>query len=201
MEYKDNDGHISHVQSPLPHCAFSFAQATCWSSQSRALELPDFLFRRMHSSSKFWSSIWIFGLLLSGHANAEFVPVRLARTSSSIIARDLHSRAEILRPRYEIQLTYVDKNHSPARRERPYVIQVTTSHESRPYISLEDVDDMLSSISCSGSLDSPSTSILLSFNDHNDLVLARDQWDYPLGLTFITNHPSCNDGSSHGAYR
>lgn len=84
---------------------------------------------------------------------------------------------------------------------RPYVIQVAARHDTRPYVLLEEMDDLLTSVDCSVDVVSPSVSIMVSFKHGHHLALAQEHWNHPEGLTFVTNRPLCNEPLQHAAYR
>lgn len=67
-------------------------------------------------------------------------------------------------------------------------------HDSRPYVLVEDFEEMLAEVKCSTKQpSSPTTQITMRFRDPAFVDMAREAWLQKDALIFITHHPSCNE--------
>ncbi|KAI9814081.1 MAG: hypothetical protein M1826_002326 [Phylliscum demangeonii] len=134
-------------------------------------------------------------LLLLPYGLARLVPVRLRADTPKLGARVTPSPTSLLRPRPEVRLAYAEQ----VQHARPYLVRVTLRHDERPYVMLDELDDVLHAVRCSRPLAPPSSdaTMLLSFKRPDGLVMAEEHWSSSPPLTFITHHASCNDHLDH----
>lgn len=70
---------------------------------------------------------------------------------------------------------------------------VVARHDSRPYVLVEDFDEMLEKVECSLDRLTATTTVKLRFRDEAFVAMARKEWPRYEALTFITHHKTCND--------
>ena len=82
------------------------------------------------------------------------------------------------------------------------MITVSAKHESHPYVHLERFEDLLSTVECATGPDNRTTTITMTFADHQHVTVAKQAWSRRGPLIFITHHHTCNpDIEQREAYR
>jgi hypothetical protein len=71
-------------------------------------------------------------------------------------------------------------------------VQVTTSHNSAVYVSMEKLEHLLADLTCSSSDVENSTILKFVFDTIGTLAVARNLWSLHTELLFITHHATCN---------
>ena len=74
-----------------------------------------------------------------------------------------------------------------------FVATVKARHDDRPYVLLEQIEEMLADVQCAHQIPWTTTRITIRFHDQAFFAAARDAWAPHDQLSLITHHPSCND--------
>lgn len=157
------------------------------------------------------------GLLLSvllSQTRASLVPFTLRSPESGLGRRDVYQPSDLVRPESVVHLMYADGEARPfpwpralaeivsrAATASSYHVKVTASHNSRPFVLVENFEHMLSAVSCSPGPGDGSTTLTLTFRDEHDLSVAKREWSGRETMTFVTHHDSCNSSRERAAYR
>ncbi|KAH4250534.1 hypothetical protein HBI04_206270 [Parastagonospora nodorum] len=115
---------------------------------------------------------------------------------SSIRTRGENMR-QCLQPVPSVDLYYMEESQNDA----PYVVQVTTSHNSAVYVSVEKLEHLLADLTCSSSVIDNSTTLTFVFDTIGTMAVARNLWSLHTELLFITHHATCNPLEEREVYK
>ena len=80
-------------------------------------------------------------------------------------------------------------------------MQVTTSHNSAVYVSVEKLEHLLADLTCSSSVIDNSTTLTFVFDTIGTMAVARNLWSLHTELLFITHHATCNPLEEREVYK
>lgn len=80
-------------------------------------------------------------------------------------------------------------------------MQVTTSHNSATYVSVEKLEHLLADLTCSLSEIDNSTTLKFVFDTTGTMAVARNLWSLHTELLFITHHATCNPLEEREVYK